>query len=120
MRQTLLRWVMGVIAILVTVWLAQLLRPAVMLEWRPTWEVIVFVPILAIVNSVIGSILRLLSMPITCLTFGLFSFVINALVFWIAGTATGAQMNSWGALFGSIVYAAISTALSWTIKEKRD
>ncbi len=27
-------------------------------------------------------------------------------------------MNFWGALFGSVVYAATSTILGWAIKEK--
>jgi len=114
-----LRWVVGVIAILITVALATLLPPVV-LKWVPTWHVIIFVPLLAIVNAVIGRILKALTFPINCMTFGLVSFLINALMFWVAGTATGARMNGWGALFGSLVYAVICTPLSWAIKEKRD
>ena len=118
MKQMIFRWAAGVIALLITVWVAQMLPP-VRLEWVPEWRVIIFVPVLAVVNVVIGPIISLLALPINCLTFGLFSFVINALLFWLAGAATGADMNIWGALFGSMVYALLSTVLSWPIKEAR-
>ena len=118
MKQIVLRWTVGVIAILITVWIAQMIPPVV-LEWKQAWRVIIFVPLLAVVNTVVGPILELLSLPINCLTFGLFSFIVNALLFWAAGQATGAVMNAWGALFGSMVYAMLSTVMSWPIKERR-
>jgi putative membrane protein len=113
----LVRWLVGVIALLLTGALAHAL--GIELKWEPPWHVIVFVPVLAIINAIIGPILGLLTLPINCLTFGLFSFVINALLFWFAGRATGAQMSVWGALFGSIVYGVLSTVMSWPIKERR-
>ena len=113
----MLRWVAGLFAILITVWAAQMLPPIV-LEWRPPWHMIIFVPVMAIINAIIRPAAKLLALPINCLTFGLFSFIINAVLFWLAGRWTGAAMNVWGALFGSICYAALSTILSWSIKEK--
>jgi putative membrane protein len=118
MPRLLLRWLVGVIAILITGILAHALD--LRLDWEPAWRVIIFVPVLAVINVIIGPVLRLMSLPINCLTFGLFSFLVNALLFWIAGRATGAQMDVWGALFGSVVYALLSTVLSWPIKEKKD
>ena len=115
MTQIVLRWLAGVFAILITIWVANTLK--ISLIWDPAWRVIIFVPVLAVVNAVIGPIIKLLALPINCCTFGLFSFLVNALLFWGAGYATGATMNIWGALFGSVVYAALSTVLSWPIKE---
>jgi putative membrane protein len=123
---TILRWVVGVISILITIWAAHQLSdintarhlPPITLIWTSAWGLILFVPLLAAINAVIRPVIKLMALPINCLTFGLFSFVIGALLFWAAGHATGAKMNVWGALFGSIVYAAISTILSWPIKEK--
>lgn len=119
MKQMVLRWTVGVIAILLTVWIAHMIPP-VQLEWKEAWRVVVFVPLLAVVNVVVGPILKLIGLPFNCCTFGLFSFVINALLFWAAGQATGAQMNVWGALFGSVVYATLSTAMSWSVKGRRE
>ena len=87
----LLRWAVGVVAILATVQVMKALPPQYGLEWRSVWGMVVFVPVFALVNAVVGSILRLLSLPITCVTFGLFGFVINAIVFYVAGSATGAR-----------------------------
>ena len=116
--QIILRWVAGVFAILITIWAAQQIPP-VKLAWDPTWKVIVFVPVMAVVNAVIRPAVKLFAMPINCMTFGLFSFIVSALLFWGTGKLTGAVMNGWGALFGSVVYAALSTILNWSIKEKK-
>ena len=115
-KRAILHWVVGVIAVAVAVWLAN--QIGLKLGWTPAWRIAVFVPVLAVVNAVIGPVLRILSLPITCLTFGLFGFVVNALVFWIAGAATGAKMNFWSALFGSIVVTFVGAALSRVIKER--
>ncbi|MEC2055740.1 phage holin family protein [Peribacillus psychrosaccharolyticus] len=61
--------------------------------------------ILSIVNLLVKPLLHLISLPITILTFGLFSFVINALTFYItASFIDGFVISSfWGALIGSIL-----------------
>lgn len=116
MKNMILRWVAGLFAILITIWAARQIPP-VELWWKPAWRVVIFVPVMAVVNAVIRPVVKLFSMPINCMTLGLFSLVVSVLLFWGAGTLTGAKMNFWGALFGSVVYAAVSTILSWAIKE---
>jgi putative membrane protein len=119
MRQMALRWAAGVVALLVTVSVIRCL-PFAQLEWEPAWRMALFVPALAIINAIVGPIIKLLALPINCLTFGLFSFVVNSLLFWLAGSASGGMMNAWGALLGSVLYAILSTAISWSIKVKAD
>lgn len=113
----LLRWLIGVISVIITVYVVKAL--GLQLSWPEgdTWGMVIFVPVFALVNIFIGGILRLFAAPITCITLGLFGFVINAIVFWIAGSATGATMTFWSALVGSILYSLISTPLSQLIKE---
>lgn len=111
----LLRWVIGIIAVLITVRILDLLGMPV--KWPSIWGLIIFVPVLAVVNAIIGTILRIFTIPITCITFGLFNFVINAIVFGIAASATGAKISFISALVGSILYTVISAPLSWVIKE---
>ena len=56
------------------------------------WQVIVVAVILALINSYLKPILKMLSFPITLLTMGLFAFVLNAalllLVAFIADLAS--------------------------------
>jgi putative membrane protein len=64
--------------------------------------------IMSIVNAVIRPILKLMTMPLTCATFGLFSLVINGLMFWLVGAVTGAfTVKPLGAVLGSIVMAIV-------------
>lgn len=119
MKNIILRWVAGLFAILITIWAAHQIPP-VKLTWVPAWGVIIFVPVMATVNAVIRPVVKLFSMPINCMTLGLFSLVVSALLFWAAGSLTGAKMNLWGALFGSVVYAVTSTILGRAVKEKGD
>ena len=70
--------------------------------------------VLGLINAVLRPLLILLTLPVTLLTLGLFIFVINALLFQLAGNLV-AGFNVGGfssALFGSIVYSLISWAFS--------
>ncbi len=116
-RRAVLQWAVGVIAVAVAVWLAKTI--GLTLQWPNAWRLMVFVPVLALANSTVGPILRMASMPINCMTFGLFGFVINALVFWLAGSLTGAEMNFLSAMFGSVVVSTVGAVLSLAIREKR-
>ena len=55
-----------------------------------------------------------------CLTFGLFAFVINALLFWIVGQLhLGFHVSGiLAALFGSIVMSILTAILNWVIIRK--
>jgi putative membrane protein len=70
--------------------------------------------VLGLINAVLRPLLILLTLPVTLLTLGLFIFVINALLFQLAGNLVNG-FNAGGftsALIGSIVYSLISWALS--------
>ena len=70
--------------------------------------------VLGLFNTLVRPLLVLLTLPVTLLTLGLFIFVINALLFQLAGTlVNGFNVGGfWPALFGSVVYSVISWALS--------
>ena len=70
--------------------------------------------VLGLINAVLRPVLVLLTLPVTLLTLGLFIFVINALLFQLAGNLVdGFNVGGfWPALFGSIGYSLISWALS--------
>ena len=60
--------------------------------------------VLGLVNAVIRPLLVILTLPVTLLTLGLFLFVINALMFWLAASVVGGfAVNGFvGALIGSL------------------
>ncbi|MES1042126.1 MULTISPECIES: phage holin family protein [Peribacillus] len=77
--------------------------------------------ILSIMNLLVRPILQLITLPITILTFGLFSFIINAFTFQITSYAvSGFVINSfWGALIGSLLLSFIQSLLIKQSKKKR-
>lgn len=114
--QLLLRWILSAIALYVTVLLAHALGLKMWIKPGAAGIAPALIAVLAlgIVNAVIRPIIKLIALPITCLTFGLFAFVINALMFWIVGQVVpGFHVGGfWAPLFGSIVMGLVSGALN--------
>lgn len=69
--------------------------------------------ILSIMNMLVKPILQLITLPITILTFGLFSFVINAFTFLITSyVVSGFVIHTyWGALLGSFLLTIIQSLI---------
>ena len=69
--------------------------------------------VIGLLNVFVRPVLVLLTLPVTVLTLGLFLFVVNALVFWLAATVLdGFQVNGfWAALLGSLLYTLIGVVI---------
>jgi putative membrane protein len=98
------------------------------------WKVLVVALILALINSYLKPILKALSFPITLLTLGLFSLVINTLLllfvafladrvgidFTIGGFPPKLTADAFvGALLGSIVISIVSIVLGMLDRGRR-
>ena len=69
--------------------------------------------VIGLVNATFGVILKVLTLPLTLVTFGLFLFVINALMLLVAASIVpGFQVEGFfPALLGAIILAVVSTVL---------
>lgn len=78
------------------------------------WSAMLAALVLGLLNTLVKPLLILLTLPITIVTMGLFLLVLNALVFWLAGSMfRGFQVNGfWWAVAGAILYSIISTLFS--------
>jgi putative membrane protein len=83
--------------------------------------------IFGLVNALLGPILRLLSLPLTIVTFGLFSIVVNFVLFaitvWLAPNFhnTG-EINPWLAnLYGAVIMMVVSALIrqAWNTDGER-
>jgi putative membrane protein len=98
------------------------------------WHVVVVALILALINAYVKPILKVLSFPITLLSMGLFSLVLNAfLLLFVAFLARYADINFSiggfppnftadafvGALLGSIVISIVSIVLGMLDRGRR-
>ena len=66
--------------------------------------------VLGILNLLVRPVLFVLTLPITILTLGLFTFVINGALFWFAASFIEGftVTNFWYALFGSVFVSVVS------------
>jgi len=70
--------------------------------------------ILGVVNAILRPILVIISLPLEIVTLGLFTLVINALLFWLVGTwHLGLTVDGfWPAFWGALAMSVISWILS--------
>lgn len=68
---------------------------------------------LGLVNAVVRPIMILLTLPLTILTFGLFLFVVNALMLWlVAALVPGFRIGGFGAaLLGSLLLTVLNLVI---------
>ena len=73
--------------------------------------------LLGLVNTLIRPLLVIVTLPITILSLGLFTLVINGLLFWfVASFVQGFHVGGfWSAFWGAIVYSVISSVASWLL-----
>ena len=84
------------------------------------WTAIVVAIVLAVLNAIVKPLLILFTLPITLFTFGLFLFVINALIILLAEKlVTGFTVDGfWWALLFSLLLSLLTSLLYKEKKEK--
>ena len=104
----LLRWLINALALLALPYIFS------SIQVRSFFTALIAALLLGLVNALIRPLLLVLTLPINILTLGLFTFVINGLLFWFVASFTEgfAVAGFWPALFGALVYSVISWAVS--------
>lgn len=78
-------------------------------------SVLLFGAVMGVINAFIKPVVRLISIPITCLTFGLFALVINAVLFAVgAALVPGIEVSNWGAVVGAII-SSLAAGLMFSV-----
>jgi putative membrane protein len=113
------RFVLRVAATAVAVLLLHELAPNLISinSANPLVAVLAFAVILGVLNAFLRPILLLLTLPLNLLTLGLFTLVINAIVFWLASLLQGGvQVADFGAAFlGALLVSVVSFVASRVI-----
>lgn len=130
MTRLLLRW--GVMAF--SVYAASLICAALGLGFvarvgsaADVGKLLVGVIVLGLLNATLGRVLKLLTLPLRCLTLGLFSLVVNAVVLWFAATlrfgfaiTSGGPKGFAAAFVASLLIAFINGVLGVFLPDDRD
>ncbi len=112
----LLGWAINALCLLALPWLL----PAVKISGFGT--ALAGALVLGLLNTLIRPVLLLLTLPINLLTLGLFTFVINGLLFWLtARFLDGFSVASFGwAVLAAVLYSLISWAVSLLLLGRRE
>jgi len=99
--------------------LLDLLLPGVTLDTVPA--ALLAALSIGLVNAIIKPVIKLLSLPLTFITFGLFSLVVNGFCFWLASAlVSGFHVSGlFGFFVGPIALSFVSTALGHSIAESQ-
>jgi putative membrane protein len=125
MKNWFIRWIASILALLLIVggyWAARPStgHPGIWAE-SPT-SVVIAVVVLGLANSIIRPIIMFFAWPLNCLTFGLFGFVLNVLLFLAVGNlGFGFHVtHPIHALIGSVAMGFLSGALSFILADRGD
>ena len=127
--RTLLRWILVAVAVVATSAIMQVFNFGFTTHVKDTGSAITLlcgVAVLSFVNATLGRLLKWLTIPLNCLTLGLFSLVINAgmllivsrmdLGFSISGEGLQAFVN---AFIASLLISSISGILGSVLSDKK-
>lgn len=116
MSYILFRWIVNALALIVVASIV----PGFGVE--SLYTALIAALILGLVNALVRPLFFILTLPITILTLGLFTFVINAFMIWLVSTIVkGFQVEGFvPALLAALLLWAISLATNWMIKQAKE
>ncbi len=108
-------------------WLLSALALLIVAHVVPGFYVRGFLPallaalVIGLINGTLGAFLKLITLPLTVLTLGIFWFVINALMLLLASALLrpGFEVSGFLAAFlGAIVLALVNMVLRWLVPKR--
>jgi putative membrane protein len=116
MLRLLLNWILSALALLVVAHIV----PGFYVRdvGSALWAAVV----IGLINATIGALLKLITLPLTILTLGIFWLVINALMLWLATFfVSGFKISGFGAAFvGAIVLMLVNMIFRALVPKERD
>jgi putative membrane protein len=102
-------------------WVAAQLLDGITLSDQPVAVLIVAI-VFGLINSLIRPIVKLLTFPITIVTLGLFTLVINAAMLQLTDWLTSGLnvVGFWTSIFGGIIISLVSWLLSMLLPDQDD
>lgn len=103
----------------IALYLVSLLIPGVQVQ--NFVSAMVAVVVLGLLNALLKPVLVILTLPITLLTLGLFTFILNALLFLFAGNLLqGFSVDGFGSAFlGSLLFTIFRTILNSLTRDNK-
>ena len=112
----LVRWLVSAVSLWVVTWLDIGIRV-------PNFKTaLIAALVIGLVNATLGIFLKVITFPLTIVTFGIFLIIINAAMLKVAAwlLAPRFTVRDWtAAIVGAILLSVVSALLHWLIGDKR-
>ncbi len=121
MNRFFIRWAINAIAL----YIALNVVPGIEAQSTQWMAIFGLALIFGLLNALLRPLLKLLTCPLIFLTLGLFTLLINTLLFYLAGVigtkfGIGFEVaNFWSAFWGGVITSLVSIALSLVFREDR-
>ncbi|MBP2100265.1 phage holin family protein [Enterococcus rivorum] len=89
-----------------------------MIHVRNIWMAVLAAFVLSILNMLVKPVLTLLSLPLTLLTFGLFSFIVNAAILQMTSFFVGAMNFGFSTFWAAVLMAMIMSFVNTIVSER--
>ena len=96
------------------------------IRWDGWDSILVVAAVLGVLNMYVKPLIKLLTLPLTVITFGLFLLVLNALFLvlasWLAGQIQGIDFHVddfLAALLGAVIISIVSMVVGWFVDADR-
>jgi putative membrane protein len=114
MKNLLIRWV----ALAAAFWVSAALITGITVSggaWSYFWIALIF----GLINAFLGTLVRVVTLPLTILTLGLFLLVINTAMLYLTSKVTDALAidGFWSAFLGALVITVISGIFGKTARK---
>ncbi len=113
MKTLLIQWIVSAASLLIVAHII----PGFVVEGIGT--ALVAAVIIGLINATIGLFLKIITLPLSILTFGIFLLIINALMLMLASSVvSGFEVQGfWAAFFGAVVLAIVNTLFRHLLME---
>jgi len=110
----LLRWLLNTLILMLVAYIV----PGI--SFANFWSALVTSLVFGLINAIIRPLMIILTLPVNILTLGLFTLIINALMFWLASTVVkGFEVVNFSAAFwGALVYWLIITLINFIFEDR--
>ncbi len=121
MTKFIIRWVINVVALYAAIWIV----PGI--DFQGKWTGVLWLAlIIGLLNALVRPLLKFLTCPLIILTLGLFTLVINTIMFWLTsviGQSFGFGLTIdapvwWNAFLCAVVISIVSVVLSVFFKDE--
>ena len=111
----ILRWLISALSVIAAAYIV----PGVSVA--NFWTAIIAALVIGLVNALVRPILLILTLPVNIITLGLFTLVINALMFWLASSIVkGFDVANFTAAFlGALVFWLVSWLVNGLFQTKK-